>query len=137
MKKLKEFSPLLLRIAMALIFVYFGTSQFTNTNDWLAFVPQFAVDWTGMSATALVHLNGTVEIVLGTFLLFGFVTRWIALLLALHLLDITLVLGFSALAVRDLGLTIATFCIFLNGDDWFTLDYWIKKEVSKFESSVN
>jgi hypothetical protein len=47
------------------------------------------------------------------------------------MLDITYVVGFDAVGVRDFGLAIATVAIFMFGVDRFSLDYFCKDEVEK------
>jgi|SRR5581483_2218511 len=135
MEKLKSFSPVLLRIGLALIFLWFGTNQFTHTNDWLGFVPDSIANLSHLSTTTLVHLNGAFEIIFGAALLLGIFTRFVSFLLALHLLDIMFIVGLNALGVRDFGLTIATFAVWMHGRDFLTLDSYIAKEKAEHSNS--
>jgi uncharacterized membrane protein YphA (DoxX/SURF4 family) len=81
-----------------------------------------------LSAETWVHINGSMEIVFGLCLLFGFFTQVSALILAAHLAIITLDVGiFTSIGVRDFGLTIATISIFLNGISNFSLDSYFQK----------
>ncbi len=123
----KEIAPIIVRIAMSLIFLWFGSQQLINTAAWLSFVPDFALSMSGLSAVVLVHFNGAFEIVFGICLLAGFFTRTSALLLGLHLLGISLSLGASAIAVRDYGLALATLSIFVYGMDRLGLDTRLNK----------
>jgi uncharacterized membrane protein YphA (DoxX/SURF4 family) len=123
MQKLKLYAPSVLRYSMSLVILWFGTQQFINTSNWLGYVPQSIVTLTHITTVTLVHINGGVEIILGILLLFGIWTRWVALLLALHLLDIMYVVGYGEIAVRDFGLALATFVVFMNGPDVFSLDH--------------
>ena len=53
----------------------------------------------------------------------GFYTRVVAVLLFLHILDISFTVGFStSIGVRDLGLAFSAFSIFLNGPDGWCID---------------
>lgn len=122
MQSLKIFSPVILRIGIALVFIWFGANQFTNTSAWIGYVPDYVIKALSMSAAAVVHLNGIFEIVFGALLLFGFYTRLAAFLLALHIIDITFIVGLDSIGVRDFGLASATVAIWLNGADWLTLD---------------
>jgi uncharacterized membrane protein YphA (DoxX/SURF4 family) len=118
---MKKFAPILLRLSMAAVIIWFGVSQLTDPNSWLGFLPT----WTAtlpISQTALVYLNGWFELSFGLSLLFGFYTRFVALLLALHLLDITYIVGYNAIGIRDLGLALATISVFLFGSDTFSID---------------
>jgi uncharacterized membrane protein YphA (DoxX/SURF4 family) len=55
---LKEVAPIVVRIAMSLVFLWFGSQQLMNTSAWLSFVPDVALSISGLSAVALVHFNG-------------------------------------------------------------------------------
>ena len=131
---MKEAAPIVLRIAVSLVFLWFGSQQIMNTKMWLSFVPDVAVSMSGLTASTLVHFNGALEIVFGLALIAGFFTRISALVLALHLFGITMTLGLSPIGVRDFGLSFATLAVFLYGCDSLSLDVRFKKTVSE-ESS--
>jgi uncharacterized membrane protein YphA (DoxX/SURF4 family) len=127
MTNLQRYSPVIVRVGLALVFVWFGVNQFMDTNAWLGYMPQSVIDISHLSAATLVHLNGAFEIIFGIALLLGFFTRFAALLLALHILDITYVVGFDSIGVRDFGLSMATVAVFFHGADFLTLDAYLKK----------
>ena len=127
MEKIKLFSPVILRIGIALVFIWFGVNQFLDTVSWTAYVPQWMVSISFLSAATLVHLNGVFEIVFGAALLLGFFTRVAAFLLMLHMIDITFIVGLDSIGVRDFGLSIATIAVWLNGMDFLTLDRFMKR----------
>ncbi len=124
--KLQKISPTILRIGIALVFIWFGYSQLVDPVSWLDFVPKSVVTMSGMTANTLVFLNGIFEVVFGIALFLGFFTRIVAFLLALHIIDITYIVGFDSIGVRDFGLSIATISIWMNGADQYTLDKFIK-----------
>lgn len=115
----QEFGVTLLRVALAFVFLWFGFSQISDAAMWVSYVPNWATSI--MSAGSLVLLNGVFEIIAGTLLAFGIFPRYVALVLGLHLLIISLSLGFTAVGVRDIGLACATLALFLLGNDRFTL----------------
>ena len=125
---LKTAAPVVLRLAMAFIFVWFGFSQFLNPASWTGFVPAWAFNLSGISSTTIVYLNSIFEMVAGVVLAMGIWARWVALLLSVHLFVISISMGTSAIGMRDLGLSFSTFCIFLFGDD-----AWSSKSVDKIE----
>lgn len=86
----------------------------------MGYLPDFliATDY----ARAFVLFNGTFELLFGTLLIMGFYTRAVALVLSLNLLLIVINLGYNDIAVRDFGLTLVTFSIFLGGADKWCLD---------------
>jgi uncharacterized membrane protein YphA (DoxX/SURF4 family) len=120
----KQYSPTILRIGIALVFLWFGTNQIIDPTAWFGFVPDSISTLTGISIAHLVFLNAVFEIIFGTALLFGLFTRLVAFLLFLHILDIAFIVGLDSLGIRDLGLSVATFTIFFNGADRYTLDHF-------------
>ncbi len=127
--KMKKFAPIILRIGISLVFLWFGSQQLLNTNSWISFIPDWVVNISHLSAQTLVHFNGAFEIVFGICLLFGYFTRITALLLALHMLDITFTVGYTSIGIRDFGLSIATLSIFLYGVDAWCLDkYFLNRK---------
>lgn len=122
MNKFAYLAPIVLRIGMALVFLWFGYSQVSDQVQWVAYVPESIVNLSGLKVETLVLLNGLFELVFGAALLVGFWTRTAALLLALHMLEITYIVGFDATGVRDFGISIAAISVFLYGKDRFTLD---------------
>ncbi len=129
MEKLKPFAPVVIRIGMGIVFLWFGSDQFIHTSDWLGYIPQSISDMLPIGTATIVHLNAAFEIIFGLALFLGFYTRLAAFLLALHLLDITYIVGYSALGVRDFGLSIATISIWLYGNDFFSLDRYMSGSV--------
>jgi uncharacterized membrane protein YphA (DoxX/SURF4 family) len=122
---MQKYSSLVLRVGLALVMLYFGSAQLMNPAPWMNFLP----DWTKslpISHINFIYLNGWFEIIAGLMLLTGFYTRIVAGLLALHLIGITMSIGYSATGVRDFGLTIALFAIFLQGESIWSLDEYFK-----------
>lgn len=127
MEKNQDLPKVVLRISLALVFLYFGFQQVLSPDNWTSYIPEFLTSVI-ITANNLVVLNGIVELTLGTFLLIGLYTNLSSLILGLHLLGITLSIGLNAVGVRDFGLTIATFVIFLNGPDKYCLDNKFKQK---------
>lgn len=144
MNKFKQYAPIILRIGISLVFLWFGLTQLINPESFLGYVP----DWLSPHSTEMMHEhpfqslhnlplnshiiimgNGAFETIFGLLLLFGLFTRISALLLAIHLLIITIGLGYNDIAVRDFGLVIATISIFLNGEDEFSLDKKVRRKL--------
>ena len=120
--KMKEYAPVVVRIALSLVMLWFGTQQLIQTSMWEGLIPSWATSLSGLSAPILVTLNGAFEVIFGTALLLGIFTRITALLLALHLIGITFTMGYTSIGVRDFGLTFALLSVALYGPDVFTLE---------------
>ena len=127
MNTLNKYAPTFLRIGLALVVIWFGISQLSNAKEWLGFLP----DWTAslpISQTALVLVNGWFEVVFGLMLFFGFYTRLTALLIGLHLAEITYSVGYGAIGVRDFGLAIGALSLFMSGPSPLSADYYFAEE---------
>ena len=115
-------APTVLRFGLAVLFLWFGLSQVTNPEGWVAWVPEWPTAQTGISVEILVFLNGLFETILGTALALGFWTRLTAFLLSAHLFFIAYEIGYNDIGVRDFSLAIATLALALFGPDRYTLD---------------
>jgi uncharacterized membrane protein YphA (DoxX/SURF4 family) len=111
------YAPIVLRLAISAVYVWFGVSQITNGASWTGLVPDWATTLSGMEALTIVHFNGVFEVIAGTLLAIGFYARPIAALLAAHLFVITTHIGLTATGIRDFGLSFATLSVALFGED--------------------
>ena len=124
---LKEYGPIVLRISLSLVFLWFGLTGVFNTEQFIGYVPEFAYSLP-ISIESIVILNGVFEIILGILLITGLFTRIIAFILFLHTLIIMFLLGYNDIAVRDFGIALATLAIAFNGPDNWSLDRRLKKK---------
>lgn len=126
---LEFYAPSVLRFGMSIVILWFSSQQFLHTNVWTAYVPDSVVAMTHLSSTVLVYFNASFEFVFGLMLLFGWKTRFSALLLSLHLFDIMWTVGYGEIGVRDFGLAVATLTVFMNGPDILCMDQKNNTEV--------
>ena|SRR3989344_1435354 len=126
LEKYQKYATSLVRIAISLVFLWFGINQLILPENFLGYLPGFLLelDYTKY----LVMLNGLSEIILGGLLLVGFLIRPVSLILAVHLLGIIFSLGYNDIAVRDFGLLLVTLSIFIGGADLWSMDYRRKKQ---------
>ena len=120
--KAKEYAPSVVRISLALVFLWFSANQFIYVNDFVGLIPDFLVSVSGYSPAVFVMLNAFVEFTLGMFLLLGINVRFSSLILGIHLIGIAFAVGYGPVMVRDLGLALATLSIFLQGRDKLCLE---------------
>lgn len=106
-----------LRVGLALVFIWFGSQQVLHPDKWVAFLPswKFLYSIPALTPVKIVLINGIFEIVAAVLLILNRFTRIVALLLAVHLAGIAWSIGINATGVRDIGLTVATFSLFLLG----------------------
>ena len=117
----EEYGPIVLRISLALVFLWFGLTGVFNTEAFIGYVPEFAYNLP-ISIESVVILNGIFEIVLGVLLITGLFTRLVAFVLSLHVFSIMFSLGYNDVAVIDFGIALATLAIAFNGADNWSLD---------------
>jgi uncharacterized membrane protein YphA (DoxX/SURF4 family) len=117
-----QYAPVVLRFGMAAVFLWFGFAQWIDPTMWTAYVPDGAVEFSGISALTLVGINAAFEIVFGILLVLGWKTRLVALLLSLHMFEIMYVVGYGEIGVRDFGLAVATLVVAMQGSDILCLD---------------
>ena len=128
LENIQPYAPTVLRVGLSLVFLWFGSQQLLHTSSWVGLIPDSVVSISGFSAVTLVYINGTFEVVFGLCLFLGFFTRISALLLAIHLLQITFIVGYNDVGVRDFGLSMATISVFLFGPSKCSLDeFFVKK----------
>jgi len=120
---LQKIAPIILRVGLGIVMVWFGWQQLGNAAQWTSFLPT----WAGalpISSIALVHLNGWFEVTFGLMLIVGFYTQFVALLLGLHLFGITFTVGLDAIGMRDFGLSMATISLACLGGGAWSLDQY-------------
>lgn len=126
-KDLSRYAPLVLRLAMAALYLWFGVSQVTNPAQWTSLVPAWATAPFGIDPVLVIHMNGWFEIAAGILLAIGIAVRPVALLLFLHMLPIAASLWPGSVAVRDFALTFATLGVALFGTDQYCYDPFKRK----------
>jgi len=129
MDSYQKFAFPAVRLGIAGVLLWFGFAQLLGESlVWEAFIPEFIVSITGISAATLVLLNALSEIIFGVLILLGLFTRIAALLMTLHIAFIALSLGHNSVAVRDWGLVFAILGIFLHGPDLLSIDHYLAKK---------
>lgn len=121
MKNLSHYSPYILRLGLAAVFIWFGLSQILDQSMWVSFIPGWVVSASGLSAATIVVFNGIFEVAMALCLVFGIQVRIAATLLALHMLSIVIDVGLSPIGIRDIGILVGTVAVALNGNDMFAL----------------
>jgi uncharacterized membrane protein YphA (DoxX/SURF4 family) len=117
-----EWGIFILRAGLAVLFLWFGFSQFLDQSVWTSWVPAWAMNLTGLEAEMIVLLNGGFEIALGVLLALGLYIRPAAVLLGLHLAVLVFEIGPSPVGMRDFAIMMATFALALLPPDPYSVD---------------
>lgn len=114
------YAPLVLRIGLGAVMLWFGYQQLTNSQAWVIWVPE----WTamlGMAPATIVLLNGLFEVAAGLLLILGIFVPFISLLLFLHLGIIVFDIGLTPIGVRDIGIAVGTLALAMLGSGPYSL----------------
>lgn len=120
------YSPFVLRLGFAIVFVWFGSQQMANPDAWTGFLPEF-MNGLPIAPETFVQVNGWTEIVGAFLLVTGFWLRPVAALLALHMFGIAFTAG-GAIGMRDFGLGMALVSLALAKPDPCSLDAQFDKQ---------
>jgi len=121
-----KYVSLILRLGIAIVFLYFGISQLITPEAFIGWLPD-EIKLLPLSPRTFVVLNGGFEIFAASLLALGIYRRITALILGLHLLGITFTIGFTEIGIRDLGLVIATLTIVLISKDYYSLEEFLER----------
>lgn len=118
----QRYSTVIIRVGLALVLLWFGIDEIANPKNWLGYVPPWIAPSPAFNIESLIILNGILEIMVGILLLIGFCTRIVAFIAALHLLFITIMVGYNDIGVRDFGLLAMAISLIFSGAGDFSLD---------------
>lgn len=118
--KIQSFAPVVLRLGLAAVFLWFGLSELVHPAMWTSYIPTWLVNSININVTGLVILNGLFEVVMAILLAFGILSRWVALLLLAHLVGIIVEVGLDPVGIRDVGLAFGLLSVVLQGKDFAT-----------------
>jgi|SRR5664279_2273651 len=108
--KKSNLTPVLLRVGLAVVFLYAAISSLKNPQDWIGYLPKFARDQ--VSGNTLLHVFSVYELALALWLLSGKYVKYAGLLAAFTLSGIV-VSNFSLFAItfRDIALVFAALAL--------------------------
>jgi uncharacterized membrane protein YphA (DoxX/SURF4 family) len=119
-------AALVLRLGLAYVFVRFGIEKIVDWHGWAVVVPAAITDQLtlalGMTTAGLFRVFGYAEVLIGTHLAVGFLTRGAAAAATVVLAGAVMVMGTTGIGVRDLGLLCAAVTIALQGAGSWSVD---------------
>ena len=111
----------IIRLGLALVFLWFGISKVLQPDAWIAWLPQWT-EQLPISTTTQLFLQGIGEAVLGVLLLFGLFTRVAAAIAAILLVAVIVTIGFNDIAIRDLAILSIAIALVFNKNNPLSLD---------------
>ncbi len=107
----KNYAPIVLRLGLAFVFLWFGINQLLSPNDFMGYLPEFLLNLS--FASTLVLINGVVDLLEGIFFAWGKYVKLTAAVAFVHLLVITISVGYNDIAIRDVGLLCSIAALYL------------------------
>ena len=108
MKQIAKQYPLVMRIFLGFVLLWFGVSEIFDPKYFSGYIPQIIAGAFPQSVLVLVQIHGVTLFLLSLCLFFRFHLRYSGILILLILLSIILGLisisGFNEIVVRDIGL---------------------------------
>ena len=104
---LSRYAPLMLRLSLAIVFLWFGVDKFVNPGYWSHQLPDTIKVIAGIteeSEYGFIHLIGVFEILVGSVLASGIFTRYVAVVASVFIFSIVVTTGLNPATVRDIGL---------------------------------
>ncbi|RMD57797.1 DoxX family protein [Candidatus Woesearchaeota archaeon] len=106
---------LTLRLALGVVFLWFGIDKFLNQSAWSGWLPEWLIRISPVNDKLLIFAIGAFETALGAMIALGIYARHIASIASIFLISIILTTGYNEIAIRDAGLMLAGISIALLG----------------------
>ena len=101
-------SHLLLRLSLAIVFLWFGIDKFFNPDYWInVWTPGFIINFSTVfyiSNNLIIYSIGVIELLVGISLVSNMFIDFFAIIAVVFLIIISLFHGFSEVLVRDVGI---------------------------------
>lgn len=121
----KKYASLIIRLGLALVFLWFGIDKFIHTLNWIGWVPQWMQSLIPFSMNAFMYSQGVIETAIGVMLLIGFKVRVASLLASITIAGVLISLigtGQAEIMIRDAGLLAASLSLLLTGSSAWSFD---------------
>ncbi|MEK7151627.1 MAG: DoxX family membrane protein [Patescibacteria group bacterium] len=103
-----KFSYLVLRLGLAVVFLWFGIDKIFHPVYWLnAWVPdsiESLILRFNIGLTEFVYLNGIFEMLVGLSLITGIFIRALSILAIIFLINVVIFVGISEVTIRDVAI---------------------------------
>ncbi len=105
--KPEKLLPLILRLAVGLPFFLLGIDQLLHPQQWIGYLAPWAENLFGVTPLQFFFVNCIFGTSLGVLFILGIFTRYCAIIATLHLIGVMLNLGYTEIAIRDLGILLS------------------------------
>ncbi len=110
---IKDYSVLILRLALAFVFLYFGIDKFINPENWIGYARPLE-SLLPFSIALFILLLGVIETIVGALLLLGLFTELASIVAFIMLIAIIFTIEFNEISIRDIALASIAFYLIFN-----------------------
>lgn len=114
MNKMEKTSYFILRIGLAVTFLWIGVLILKEPTAWGGYLQPWAVKLLPVSLDQAMFGTAVLDIVIGVFLLVGYWTWLAALAGALHITIVLVTSGITDITARDIGLLAASLALLMD-----------------------
>lgn len=111
---MKSSSYHILRVGLAITFLWIGILIFKEPENWGTFIQPWAAGLLPVSLKSAMIATAILDITIGFLLLIDFYVWLAAFVGAIHLIIVLTVSGINAITVRDIGLLAAAIVLAVN-----------------------
>ncbi len=116
----------ILRVGMAITFLWIGVLIFKNPESWSGYLQPWAIGLLPTSLTQTMIGTAILDIVIGALLLVDIFTWLAAFVGSLHLVIVMTVSGITDITVRDIGLLVGLIALMID-----SLPQWVLNKIIK------
>lgn len=101
---MKKLSFHILRIGLAITFLWIGVLIFKQPEAWGGYLQPWAAELLPIPIEQAMVGTAILDIIIGVFLLFDFLTLFVAIVGSIHIATVLIGSGITDITVRDIGL---------------------------------
>lgn len=116
----------ILRVGMAITFIWIGVLIFKSPESWGGYLQPWAVGLLPISIEQTLLITAIFDIIIGVLFLIDWFCWLAAILAAFHIIIVLTVSGITDITVRDIGLLAGVIVIMVE-----SLPFWIKNYFQK------
>ncbi len=120
---MKSSSFHILRVGLAITFLWIGVLIFQNPEAWGGYLQPWAAKLLTIPVKEAMIATAIFDILVGFLLLVDYLTFWASILAALHLIVVLTVSGINPITIRDVGLLAGALALAAS-----TLPYGLKSK---------
>lgn len=125
---MKKASFHILRVGLAVTFLWIGILIFKNPEAWGGYLQPWAAGLLPVPIAQAMMGTAILDIIIGAFLLFDFLPWLAALVGAVHLIIVLTVSGVTDITVRDIGLLVGALALMID-----SLPQWVYNKITRSE----